>query len=194
MATQTTARIGMPLDEFNRLQAEQPFELLHGERIDRMPNPWIHSWIIRLLFRVLDRWCTEHQLGEVFQETTYATVEGSAWVKGSRIPDLMVFAPDRVQAYLESIERAPNMPFAIAPDLTIEVLSASETATEINKKVTVDLEQGVRLIWIVDPMQQTVHEYSGDQVRRLLAEDHLDGRDVLPGFRLALADLFAEAR
>lgn len=43
MATQTTARIGIPLDEFNRLQAEQPFELLHGERIDKMLSPWIHS-------------------------------------------------------------------------------------------------------------------------------------------------------
>lgn len=49
----------------------------------------------------------------------------------------------------------------------------------------------MRLIWIADPFQKTVTEYVlGGAIRRLGLTEVLDGADVLPGFRLALAELF----
>jgi len=188
-------QVGMSMQDFLEAQEDQAFEILDGERVDKMPNVWSHSWLIRFLFKALDRWCAEHWPGgEVFQETTYAVMEDKAWVSGSRIPDLMIFAPDRVPAFLEAIGRDPKRPFAIAPDLTIEVLSDSETATLVNKKVAADLACGVRLIWIIDPWQQVVHEYKGSEVRRLSQGEVLTGHDVLPGFRLPLSELFAQVR
>lgn len=193
-STNPTEKVGMSLKEFMLLQEEQPFELLFGERVDKMPNPWIHSWIIRILFRALDRFVVEHRLGEVFQETTYAEVkEQDDWIKGSRIPDIMFFSAGRVDQYLTEIQRANNLPFGIAPDLTIEVLSPSEKAIDINRKVKVDQGLGVRLIWVADPIHKTVTEYAlSGAIRQLELSDTLDGADVLPGFKLPLAELFQD--
>ncbi|MFQ3659648.1 MAG: Uma2 family endonuclease [Anaerolineae bacterium] len=191
---QPSKKVGMPFEEFMRLQEEQPFELLLGERVDKMPNVWIHSWMIRVMFRALDRFVIEHQLGEVFQETTYAEiVDQSAWIKGARIPDVMFFSAGRLGKYLSEIQRAHDLPFGIAPDLTVEVLSPSEKAVDINRKVKVDQGLGVRLIWIADPFQKTVTEYAlSGAIKQLGLEDALEGADVLPGFKLPLAELFQE--
>jgi Uma2 family endonuclease len=60
---------------------------------------------------------------------------------------------------------------------------------------------GVRLVWLVDPRAQTVEELrpdpdeprGGTHSRLLSAEvgDVLEAEDVLPGFRLSVADVFA---
>ena len=80
----------------------------------------------------------------------------------------------------------------IAPDLAVEVMSPTNTYPEMLQRTAIYLEAGVRLVWIVDPARQrvTVHAPDGDS-RILEAGDELDGGDVLPGFTLALADLFA---
>ncbi len=192
MTIQVPEQIGMPLDEFIEEQEKQPFELIDGERIFKMSTFWKHSWLIRYLFRLMDAFVLQNDLGEIFQETTYAQMIGKTWVKGSRIPDVMFFASNRVEDFLRSVNDEEQVPFAIAPDLTIEVLSPSELATDINKKVTIDLQSGVRLIWVIDPIQQKVMEYYDGNIKRFTASDILDGKDVLTGFTLSLADLFAE--
>ena len=82
---------------------------------------------------------------------------------------------------------------ALAPDLTVEVLSVSNTGAEMKKKREDYFAVGVRLAWEVDPDTRTVNVYtSPDQVTVLHASDTLDGGAVLPGFTLPLRDLFAE--
>ena len=52
---------------------------------------------------------------------------------------------------------------------------------------------GVPLVWIVYPAVRAarVHRLDGTEAY-LLAEDHLDGVDVLPGLRIRLSDLLPE--
>jgi Uma2 family endonuclease len=51
---------------------------------------------------------------------------------------------------------------------------------------------GVELVWEVDPYQRTVSVYTApDTVTILTERDTLDGGEVLPGFSLRLANLFA---
>jgi Uma2 family endonuclease len=192
--TQPSEKIGMPLKEFMRLQEEQPFELLLGERIDKMPSPLIHSLIIRFLFLRLNAFAVQHGLGEVFQETTYAELrDHQSWVEGSRTPDVMFLSRERVRQHASRPGFSLLLPFGIAPDLTVEVLSPSEKAVDINRKVRVDQGLGVRLIWIADPFQKTVTEYAlSGAIKQLGLEDALEGADVLPGFKLPLAELFQE--
>ncbi|XWX02861.1 Uma2 family endonuclease [Aggregatilineales bacterium SYSU G02658] len=187
-----TEKIGMSLQDFMRLQAEQPFELLFGERVDKIPSPLVHSLIIRFLFLRLNAFATQHELGEVFQETTYAELDkDKSWVEGARIPDVMSLSKERVREYTSSPDFSVIMPFGIAPDLTVEVLSPSEKAVDINRKVKVDRGLGVRLIWIVDPFQKIVVEHTlRGTIRQLELGSTLEGADVLPGFALPLAELF----
>ena len=62
----------------------------------------------------------------------------------------------------------------------------------MNEKVRIYLAAGVRLVWIVDPVAEVVTVYEPDGAARLLRPgEALDGGEVLPGFSLALDDLFA---
>lgn len=193
-STNSTEKVGMSLKEFVLLQEEQPFELLFGERVDKMPSPLIHSLIIRFLFLRLNAFVTQYELGTVFQETIYAELaKDKSWVEGSRIPDVMFLSKERVREYTSRPDFSVMMPFGIAPDLTIEVLSPSEKAIDINRKVKVDQGLGVRLIWVADPIHKTVTEYTlSGAIRQLELGDTLDGADVLPGFKLPLAELFQD--
>lgn len=80
----------------------------------------------------------------------------------------------------------------LAPDLAVEVLSKSNTAAEIKRKLGEYFGAGVRLVWVVDPRKRTVRVHTSVDQSVLLEEGQsLDGDDVLPGFTLSLKDLFA---
>lgn len=106
-----------------------------------------------------------------------------------RIPDVSFINWDRFPG-----RRRPKKPIpALVPDLAVEVLSASNTPGEMARKRLDYFTTGVRLVWEIDPEARTVTVYTGvNAFEALTAADTLDGGDVLPGFRLPLADLFAE--
>lgn len=82
---------------------------------------------------------------------------------------------------------------SLAPDLAVEVLSPSNTAAEMKRKREEYIRNGVRLVWIVDPDSRTVEVFAPRRKPVVLTKaDTLDGGKVLPGFSLALAELFAE--
>lgn len=87
----------------------------------------------------------------------------------------------------------PREPIAdLAPDLAVEVLSASNTRSEMERKLREYFLAGVRLAWLVDLDQRTAEIFTGPDQSVLRTEDQtLDGGDVLPGFALPLRDLFA---
>ena len=73
-------------------------------------------------------------------------------------------------------------------DLAAEVVSPGNTRREVAGKVSAWLGAGTRLVWVVNPRDETVtiHE-AGRAPRRLGASDTLDGAPLLPGFRLPVA-------
>ena len=107
-----------------------------------------------------------------------------------RIPDVAFISWDRFSR--SDQERAP-IP-TVAPDLVVEILSKSNRRKEMERKLDEYFRAGVRLVWYVDPKARTVRVYTArSDFTTLKAEDDLDGGDVLPGFRLAIAEWFAEA-
>lgn len=105
-----------------------------------------------------------------------------------RIPDVAFISWTRAGGRVPR-EQVPSL----APDLAIEVLSPSNTRGEMARKLRENFSAGVRLVWIFDPPSRTVAVYTTpDQFTTLGENDVLDGGDVLPGFTLPLAELFAE--
>lgn len=106
-----------------------------------------------------------------------------------RLPDVAYVSWSRLPG-----ARIPEEPvFDLAPDLAVEVLSASNTAKEMTKKRGEYFSAGVRLVWIVDPRDETVAVYTGPENPVILGSAAtLDGGEVLPGFALSLAELFGE--
>lgn len=188
----TTTRVGMPLDEFIELGNQQPFELINGERIPKLPNVFGHSEIIRLLFRLLDAYALARQAGDAYNETTFILPDAydSGWVSGSRIPDLMFYVGDRVTRYKEQTPDYRERPLSIVPDLVIEVVSPNDKVIELDAKIDLYLADGVRLIWVFNPQSRKVTVHAPDLENPVVLKDRLDGGDVLPGFTLDLQQFF----
>jgi Uma2 family endonuclease len=106
-----------------------------------------------------------------------------------RIPDVAFASWDRVPNRRMPTEPIPD----IAPDIAVEVLSESNTAAEMARKLQEYFAAGVRLVWLVDPDARTITVHtSPDQLTLLTEADTLEGAEVLPGFALTLPELFAE--
>jgi Uma2 family endonuclease len=87
-------------------------------------------------------------------------------------------------------EQVPAGFSPVPPDLAAEVLSPDDRPRYVLDKIGEYLGAGVRLVWVVDPDSRVATVYrSLTDVGRLEAQDSLDGEDVVPGFRCALADI-----
>ena len=106
-----------------------------------------------------------------------------------RIPDVSFISWNSLPGRQLPREQIPTL----APDLAVEVLSPGNTAQEMERKRGEYFGHGVRLLWIVDPLARTITVYTDPATSVILRVGQtLDGGNVLPGFTLALADLFAE--
>lgn len=191
--SQADTDIGMPIELYLTESQNNPFEIINGERVLKMPSGWIHSEIIRLIFRLLDAFVTAHQLGDVYAETTFIFPHTSKknWVSGSRIPDVMFFTGSRLRDFIQ-ITDDKNLPLAIVPDLIIEVLSPTDTFSLIDEKVSYDLANGVKVVWLIDPNRRKAWVYTPDTENSQVfgAEGILTTEELLPNFKLELAKLW----
>ena len=106
-----------------------------------------------------------------------------------RIPDVSFVSWSQLPG-----RRVPRVPIAdLAPDLAIEVISPSNTAREMERKLQDYLAAGVRLVWYVHSGPQEVHVYTAERHDVLTIDQELSGGEVLPGFVLPLRQLFEEA-
>lgn len=159
-------------------------ELIRGEMRPVSPTNPEHFLLTGRLIGPLHTFVGERDLGVVGAEGGFTLEVG---------PDT-VLAPDvafvRREAFPPKGQRV-GFP-RIVPDLVVEILSPSNSATEVNEKVRIYLAAGVRLVWIVDPVAEVVTVYEPDGAARLLRPGEvLDGGGVLPGFSVALDALFA---
>ena len=110
----------------------------------------------------------------------------------SRDPDVVV-APD---VAFVSAERLPppdeqNRFLEIAPDFVVEVVSPSDRFTDLNDKVMLYLNAGVRLVWVVDPMRETITVYTAEHSPQVVTtSDTIDCSDVIPECAFSVAEVF----
>jgi len=103
-----------------------------------------------------------------------------------------VRAPDIAFVRRERLPSSVPVGFPeLAPDLVVEVLSPDDRPGETLAKVGDWLEAGARLVWVIDPQGRNARVYRADGSQTSVSEaDHLEGEDVLPGFRCELASIF----
>lgn len=186
-------REGMSLADF--LATSEKIEIINGRVLTNMPNPAGHSLLIRFLVRLLEAFVGRDGVFEVFSETTFVLPgrETGDWVKGSRIPDIMLLGASKLKTWIETEPHYRNLPFPIIPDLVIEVISENDRYYDVFEKVEAYLSDGVKLIWLVNPKlkQVTIYAPEGDSPVLLKGESTLTGGDVLTGFSIPLKELFA---
>jgi Uma2 family endonuclease len=159
-------------------------ELVQGELILMSPAGFEHGQIAINIGWALKAFVRSHPIGVITGAETGFHI--------GHEPDT-VRAPDA--AFIRR-ERVPPMPvrgfFPEAPDLAVEVLSPNDRASEVLSKVRDWLNSGCLAVWVIDPETTTVTVYhSQDQIAVLGPTDTLTGGDVLPGFSVLVAEIFA---
>ena len=107
--------------------------------------------------------------------------------------DTMV-GPDVAYASAELVGRTTNQMafYDGSPILAVEVLSRSDTIETIITKIRKYLQAGV-VVWEVDPAFQLVRVHRPDlPVESYNTTQELVGDPYLPGFRVAMAEFFAD--
>jgi Uma2 family endonuclease len=158
-------------------------ELIRGELIRMTPAGYEHGWIIDKIHIPLSTFVSRAGLGHVVGgETGFHIAHDPDTV---RAPDVAFVAADRLPSPL------PKGFFPGPPDLAMEVISPDDRDSQVQAKVRNWLDAGCRVVWLVDPRRQTVHVYqSGSEAQVLRLSDTLCGEPLLPGFSLAVAEIF----
>ncbi|MBN2303978.1 MAG: Uma2 family endonuclease [Anaerolineae bacterium] len=160
--------------------AEKRLELVGGEIIELVSNSYcsiIASRINGFLFIYL----LANPIGHL------TAPDGGYAVGQDRVmPDVGFITKARC-------EKAPRETWvSLAPDLAVEIISPSDRPKTIATKVTNYLAAGT-VVWLVAPDDQTVTVYRpGQPAQTFGAADMLDGDDLLPGFTLAVKDIFPD--
>ena len=78
------------------------------------------------------------------------------------------------------------------PVLAVEVLSPSDSREDIRDRVNLLLKAGVKVVWIVDPDDETVRVHrKGRGGKTFDNDEELTTEPELPGFRVPVASLFS---
>lgn len=78
----------------------------------------------------------------------------------------------------------------ICPDFVVELRSETDGLQMLQDKMQEYIDNGAKLGWLIDPIQQKVYIYRPNaNVEELDHPVSLDGENVLPGFVLELNDL-----
>lgn len=178
-------RSRLTLEQFLEMVETKPASEYACGEVFQKPMPDIpHSAIQFFLAAILHPYLTQTGVGRAFTELR--CIFGPPGQERAYVPDLTYVARARLPS-------GPARHLHVAPDLAVEILSPDQHATQFLDKIQFYLLYGVRLVWVIDPATATVAvETPGEEARILRSGDTLDGGEVLPGFSVAVDDIFAQ--
>jgi len=168
--------------------ADHRLELSEGRLVIMSPAGWKHGGLVSLLDRLVGIFVDQNGLGMTTgAETGYILHRSTAVDERDtvRAPDVGFIAKARIPP---EIPDSGYVPFA--PDLAIEVISPNDDPDEVHLKVTEYLKYGTRMVCLFYPKSETAAVYTPTTFQSIGRDEVLDGGEVLPGFRLALRDVF----
>jgi Uma2 family endonuclease len=160
------------------------YELVKGELVEMTPPGGTHGNVAVRLSTRLQNFIEENNLGEIMVESGYLLTTNPDTVRG---PDISFLSASKI-----SPEGLPDGYIHDAPDLAVEIVSPSDTASIIQEKVQDYLTYGTGLVWVIYPQQKIVVAHHPDGTAKTIHKtDTLTGEDVLPDFSCRVADLFS---
>ncbi|EAW37123.1 Uma2 family endonuclease [Lyngbya sp. PCC 8106] len=128
-------------------------------------------------------WNQEHKLGKVFDSSTGFKLPNGA----DRSPDAAWITLERWESL--TAEQCKKF-IPLCPDFCIELRSASDRLNKIQEKMQEYIDNGLRLGWLINPIDKSVEIYHQNQeVQVLESPTTLSGEDVLPGFILNIQEI-----
>ena len=160
------------------------YELVNGELRMMSPAGGQHGRIAMKIGRMLGNHVADNSLGEVFAAETGFLL--------STNPDT-VRAPDAAFVNTAAFEQINEIRgfLPVAPDLVIEVVSPSDTSSEVEEKANSWIGYGVKLALVVDPNNNSIRVYrERGVIQAYFAGDTVDAGDVVAGWQFAVDEVF----
>jgi Uma2 family endonuclease len=157
------------------------YELLQGELIQMAPPDWIHARRQgRLVYEFFG-----------YAERYGGIATGEAGFLLEIDPDT-VLAPDATYTRPERVPVDESRGFARhAPNVAAEIDSPSNRPGERRRKLRAYHQAGTEMVLFVNDEKRSVTvEYADGRSAALREGDVFDGGDVMPGFRLPVAEFF----
>ncbi len=179
----TTQKTLLTAEEFYLFCCENDgwYELVDGEVVELAPLNDEHGEIASNVDTAFNIYSRLRGIGRARVETGYTLRSGPDVV---RLPDVSFVLQPRVEG------RGQGFPSG-APDIAVEVVSPSDAAADVARKVAEYLAAGSQRVWVVYPSVRqvfihradgSVHSYGGDNV--------ITDEELLPGFSLPLSEIF----
>ncbi len=182
MATQTLLTteqfLGLPEEE-GKIR-----ELDEGRLAEMAPPNFVHAVLTARIARLIGNYIEE-------SDSKLWVAEGSGFrlaVDTHRIPDVFVIRDDTARSM-----QANAGWYAATPDLAIEVVSPSDKAEDLDRRVYQYLGAGSHAVWVVYPETRHVMVYqAGGTALDLREGDALTVPGLLPELSIAVSGLFVD--
>ena len=174
------------VDEFEQFlcqpeNVDRLFELIDGEIFEKMPTQQ-HGMIASNINFALMLYNKQYRSGRIGAEVRHQAIKDK---RNSLMPDISFTSGNRPLVTEGSVMQMP--------DLAIEIRSPDDSLKQMREKAEYYLANGSRLVWLVVPGKRYVEVHRPNQEEEIMfGSDVLDGGDVLPGFTLPIADIFAD--
>jgi Uma2 family endonuclease len=169
-------------------QLEPPFEMIDGVPKEKPRMGLFANILASYLSTAINNFSIPRRLGMAINETTHKVDD-----QNSRRPDVSYVEYAKMPAWEILLDDPPLL--EAAPNVAIEIVSPSNTIAEMDTRIEEFFTSGVQLVWVVHPQSKQIYVYESTKDCKILEiGDMLDGGNVLPGFTLALAEMFDVAR
>jgi Uma2 family endonuclease len=155
-------------------------ELVDGRILVLSPSGYESDEVAFRFGRRLADWVEPKRIGRV---------TGSS--AGFTLPDSNTRAPDVSFVRAERLRRAPRSFAQLAPDLMVEVKSPTDSVEELENKIANFLQQGTQVGILVNPEDSTVKVFKASETVVFRDGDTLTLPDLLPGWSVAVSELWS---
>jgi Uma2 family endonuclease len=174
----------LTVKDLETLQSHCPdyrMELVNGEIIVMSPSGYESDEVATEVAAQLRNWVRPRKLGRV---------TGSS--AGFILPNSDTRAPDVSFVEAERLRRSPRKFAELAPDLTVEVKSPSDSVSSLRRKIDDFLTLGTRVGLLINPEKEWVEiRRSGAEAIVLHNGDLITLPDLLPGWEVKVEDLWS---
>jgi Uma2 family endonuclease len=142
------------------------------------------GWRENILSTEITIWARKDGRGIVCSPSTLYKLPNGA-IRG---PDASWTRKDRLAAFSdEELEKFGHF----CPDFAAEIMSPSNTLTELREKMAEYIANGAQLGWLIDPYEARVYIYRpGQPVECLERPTTISGDPVLPGFTFTVSEIW----
>jgi Uma2 family endonuclease len=175
----------LDLIELPVIELEEHYEVVDGRIVEEPPLGAQEGSIASLLDQSMGYFASANRLGRVVTEVLFV-LDADQGLR--RRPDVAFVSARRWPVN----RRVPReAAWDVVPDLAVEITSPTDSIDDLLKKLEHYFAAGVDRVWVVYPSVLKVYDYeSTTKVHILQLGDELDAPDILPGFRMALSQLF----